>query len=82
MTTEKRSAPRHKVFKGAKIVFHNGSSNISCFVRDISTTGGRLRVETPIGIPDTFTLRMDEDGHEVGCRVVRRAARELGVAFE
>lgn len=36
---EQRQATRHRTLKGAKIVFNDGHSTISCTVRNLSETG-------------------------------------------
>ena len=77
---EKRQSSRRRTLKGAHIVFHEGRSTISCLVRNLSDTGALLRVESPIGIPDTFTLvipgELQREAH-----VVRRSGTEIGVGF-
>jgi len=78
--TEKRRAVRHRVLKGAKIFFNSGNSTISCLVRDQSDAGARLKVDSTLGIPDTFMLQIMAENLQA-CRVMWRANRELGVSF-
>jgi hypothetical protein len=77
---EKRVAPRHRVLKAAKIEF--GGSVIDCSIRNISDTGAALEVESPLGIPERFTLIITADKQRLACRVVHRKEKRLGVAFE
>ena len=78
---EHRRATRQRVFKGAKIVFNGGASLIDCTIRDLSETGARARVVSPIGVPDRFTLLL-ADGERYACRVVWRRVAEIGITFE
>lgn len=79
---EHRRATRRRALKGAQIIFNEGSSVIDCVVRDLSETGAKLKIPSPIGVPDTFTLSVQGDNTRRKCRVAWRRATELGVAFE
>jgi hypothetical protein len=78
---DRRANPRQRRLHGAKIVFNNGSSSIDCVVRDISSTGARLDVVSPIGIPEWFDLRMDRDGARYSSQVAWRSGKQIGVMF-
>ena len=77
---ERRTEPRRRVLKAAVIVF--GGAGITCAVRNISNTGALLEVESPIGVPDKFSLHIKEEQSTRACRVVRRQETRIGVAFE
>ena len=81
MTEDNRAAPRRRTLKGGKIVINDGFSTFACTVRNLSETGALLRVASVVGIPDTFTLVMDDGSGSHACAVVRRRAEELGVQF-
>ena len=81
MTEDNRAAPRRRTLKGGKIVINDGFSTFACTVRNLSETGALLRVASVVGIPDTFTLVMDDGSGSHACTVVRRRAEELGVQF-
>jgi hypothetical protein len=51
-----------------------------CFVRDISDTGARLRMDCSMSPPDTFLVIIELDGIEVDCEVVANRL-DLAVAF-
>lgn len=75
-----RLSPRHLTLKGAHIVFNDGRSTISCVVKNLSVSGALLQVQAVFGIPSSFRLALS-DGTQRPCWVVRRAAKEIGVAF-
>jgi hypothetical protein len=77
---EQRKTTRHRVLKTGTITF-NRAGGISCMVRNISAAGACLEVETPIGIPDDFTLLIDTDHARHACRVSWRKDNRIGVIF-
>jgi hypothetical protein len=79
VTDEKRRTERRRVLKGGLIVFNNLRSTVNCTLRNISDTGALLRVESDLGIPETFELRYE--GRTLACRVTRRTSKEIAVAF-
>ena len=81
MTDERRGAPRQRVLKGAHIVINDGFSTFKCTVRNLSETGARIKVESIVGIPDSFQLAMD-DGRKFACTAVWKTATEIGVKFD
>ncbi|MEO6395282.1 MAG: PilZ domain-containing protein [Devosia sp.] len=78
--TEHRAGRRHLTLKGGKMVFNSGRSSIDCMVRNLSAEGAKLKVESQIGIPDSFELVLS-DSQKHNCRVVWRKAKEIGVTF-
>ena len=81
MAEDLRVAPRRRMFKGAKVTFNSRGSVIDCTVRNLSDTGALLHVVSTVGIPDTFELVFDDGSLVRLCRLVRRDATRLGVAF-
>jgi hypothetical protein len=77
---EGRAAQRRRIFKAGKIVF--GSSAIDCVVRDISATGARLEVRSPLWLPDGFTLAIASDGSSKKARVIWKGEGQIGIAFD
>ena len=59
-----------------------GGEEISCTLRDLSTTGASIDVFDPGRIPEKFILVVPEDGLKLSCRIVRRTDFRIGVAFE
>jgi len=79
-TQERRDVTRHRVLKGAQITFMGHGAAIDCTVRNLSGGGACLKVASPIGVPDTFDLVLD-DASVRHCRVTWRKATQIGVAF-
>ena len=82
MVKDKRKAVRRPMRYTAWIVVGPGQLQ-GCSLADVSDTGGRLDVENPTNVPDTFTLWLSSNGSARRmCKVVWRAERQIGVAFE
>ena len=79
-TQERRNVTRQRVLKGAQITFMGRGAAIDCAVRNLSGGGACLKVASPIGVPDTFDLVLD-DASVRHCRVTWRKATQIGVAF-
>ena len=76
---ENRKTPRRRVLKAGTIEFGGGA--IDCTIRNFSAAGAALDVASPVGIPDTFTLALSEEGSRRQCTVVWRKEKRIGVAF-
>jgi hypothetical protein len=73
-------AQRLRTLKAGSISFDRAAS-IDCVVRNISETGACLEIETPVGIPNDFTLVISKDNLARSCHVAWRSARRIGVRF-
>ena len=78
---ERRNAARRLAIKEARIVFKRHGAVIDCTIRSLSDGGACLKVESPIGIPDTFDLVYDHPSSVRHCRVIWRKATQIGVEF-
>jgi len=78
--TENRRAPRLRTLKGGSIIFGVAPA-VNCVIRNMSETGAQLIVESPIGIPDDFTLLIKPELIKRACRVAWRKADRIGVRF-
>ena len=78
--TERRQAQRRTTLKGGRIVFNAGRSTIDCTVRNMSSRGAKLLVNSVVGIPDTFDLVLDGSVKQ-SCHVTWRRLKEIGVEF-
>lgn len=77
---ERRTTPRHRVLKAGTIEF--GGEALPCTVRNLSKSGARIEVNSPLWFPDHFVLGVASEGLHKPCRVVWRLERRIGVAFE
>jgi diguanylate cyclase (GGDEF)-like protein len=78
---DRRAAARNRVFKRGQILLPDMLSTVECTIRDISTTGARLRVEGLFMAPDRFELMIPGTGEK---RLVTRRwqrGNEFGVKF-
>ena len=73
-------APRRRTLKAGTIEF--GGGGIDCTVRNISETGAALEVNTPLFIPDRFTLFVPTEQLKRPCRIVWRKEKRIGVTFD
>jgi hypothetical protein len=71
---------RRRALNRARIAFKGRWATIDCTVLDLSELGACLKVQSPIGIPDTFDLVLD-NAPVRSCRVTWRKATQIGVAF-
>jgi hypothetical protein len=77
---ERRSIARQRTFKGGTIKF--GPATIDCVVRNLSSLGANLSVESPIGIPERFDLVVSRDhSHPRRARVIWRTERRIAFAL-
>jgi len=51
-------------------------------VRNMSNIGAALDVNSPVGIPEHFTLVFPADGLHMPCRVAWRKEKRIGVVFD
>ncbi len=77
---ERRNIARHHTLKRARIIFKGHRATIDCTVSNLSDLGACLKVESPIGIPDTFDLVLDQASVR-DCHVTWRKATQIGVEF-
>jgi len=78
---EQRDMTRRRVLKPAKRAFGRAGI-IDCTVRNISESGACLQVASPLGIPETFDLRLDAEQTTRPCRVLWRKEQQIGVEFQ
>ncbi|MDN3274727.1 PilZ domain-containing protein [Frankia sp. RB7] len=76
---EKRAAQRYRVFKGGTITFEN--SGVACTVRNMSDSGAAIDLDSPVILPQSFTLSISRDNFVRNCRTVWRNDKRIGLAF-
>ncbi len=70
--SERRVAPRTRIFKRAQILFNNRYSTVDCIVRNISATGALLTIDTAVPLPRQFEFRIGEEDLRPAKLVYRR----------
>lgn len=78
---ERRIAPRMRTLKRAKVLFNNRFSTIDCIVRNISSTGALLTIDTAVQLPKTFEIMVGNDGGIRPAKLVYRREMFAGVRF-
>jgi hypothetical protein len=78
---EKRTVPRHRVLKRGTLAF-NGGGAMDCTVRNLSQTGARIEIASPVGVPEVFTLVIEADHFKRRCHAIWSSERRIGVAFD
>ncbi len=80
--TDLRVKPRKPLHYPAWIESDDGSAPRVCMIWDISESGARLTKTGEDCPPDTFTIRLSNDGKLTRrCRVVWRSGVHLGIEF-
>ena len=70
-----------RTFLAGKIFFNFGQSSIDCVVRRLTEEAATLEMESGLGVPEGFQLRLA--GREIlNCRVIWRSDCQAGVVFE
>jgi hypothetical protein len=78
---ERRTATRQRVLKQGTLAF-GGGGGIDCMVRNISSSGARIEIVSPIGMPPSFTLVIKADQFLRRCHPVWSKDTRIGVAFD
>lgn len=78
---ERRRQARMRTLKSARIIFNEHRSVIDCTVRNLTSGGACLNVESAIGIPERFDVLFDADKSVRPCRMVWHKERQVGVEF-
>lgn len=78
---ERRRAQRHRVLKQGMLAF-SGGGGADCTVRNISESGARIEIASPVGLPASFTLVIAADHFLRPCHAIWSADRRIGVAFD
>jgi len=78
---ERRTFGRKQMLKVGILSFDGGRSTLSCVVRDLSSEGANLQMQTSARLPETFELYVDLDGLSAQCRIARKLPDGIGVSF-
>jgi len=78
---ERRALPRQRVLKGAIIFFNKERSSVDCIVRNLTTIGARLNLESTDFVPDQFDLLIKQEHRLYPAELVWRGVKDLGIRF-
>ena len=81
MNEEKRSSPRRRALKSARLVFGNLDRVFDGTIRNLSEGGVMVKVDNTHLIPDELLLYIDSENIRRPVRVVWRTDTELGLEF-
>ena len=79
--TERRVAPRTRIFKRAQILFNNRFSTVDCIVRNISATGALLTIDMAVPLPKEFEFRIGDEDQIRPAKLVYRRELFAGIHF-
>lgn len=79
---ERRSATRHRVFKGGRLSFNKGYGALECVVRNLSERGARLALGETTAVPNAFDLEIAGEGMARTAHVRWRSPTAVGVEFD
>ena len=79
--SEKRSRERNRVYKAGKIIFNDRYSVVDCAIKDISATGAKLKLSTPMLLPETFELRFVGEQRTIKAKCRWTRGNMIGVEF-
>lgn len=80
--SQTRREERSRLVQPAKLRHRRGDRAVSCMIRDISSTGARLRVPLGFEAEDKVLITALAVGVDRAARVVWRNTSSIGVAFE
>jgi hypothetical protein len=78
---ERRHERRQRVLKGALVIFCEHTQVFDCLVRNLSTDGAKLELESTVGIPSEFELLLHGEARIAPARAVWRTEKDLGINF-
>ena len=81
-TGNRRREQRQRALRQARIVSRDPFLSLSCTVRDQSSRGARVRIETLLDVPRHFELLFVTSSERRRARKVWQHGMELGVEFE
>jgi hypothetical protein len=80
---DNRKAPRKPLHYPVAIEMGGGENAQVCMLSDASDSGARLTLEYPDAVPETFLLRLSQDGRtKRKCHVVWRSEHQIGIEFQ
>lgn len=81
MTEENRIIRRQRVLKTGHIILPNGTSTLSCVIRNITVAGAQIEMPATAGAPEKFKLVDVQTGRSHNAEVVWRKGNRWGLSF-
>ena len=78
---ERREGHRARTLRGGKILFNDKRSVLDCTIRNLSSDGACLQVESLVGVPPDFELLVDGEDAPRPCRLMWQSHDRAGVKF-
>jgi predicted house-cleaning NTP pyrophosphatase (Maf/HAM1 superfamily) len=76
------SLRRRQLLRRGKIIFNNRMSVFDCAIAKRTSEGAELMMESTLGVPQTFELRLEPTGERYVCELAWRKEKMIGVVFE
>jgi PilZ domain-containing protein len=78
---DRRQLFRNRVYYGGELAFNGRNSTLACVVRNFSTRGAKIDIESSAVLPDKLDFTVERKGLSCQARVVWRNQTEAGLAF-
>lgn len=78
---DSRTEARHKVLRKGKITFGNGAFEVECQLRDLNSTGAKLKLSGDVTVPSSFDITIYPDKMTKTAQVCWRDELMLGIRF-
>ena len=78
---DRRSAQRHRTFKGGRIITAQPPAEKDCLIRNLSDFGACLEIDSSLISADEFNLVIKPENFIRICRVAWRKPQKIGVRF-
>nr|WP_321462575.1 hypothetical protein [uncultured Cohaesibacter sp.] len=78
---ERRKSLRRRVFKGAKLFFHNFMMSVDCTIRNESGSGMQITVDPDLMLSNDLSLLDRKEGTIAPVQVIWRHGSHMGVAL-
>ena len=81
IASDKRQTLRTRALLGGKLAYGEGFFTLDCLVRDLSTSGARVKVPEGLGVPQVIYFLELRSGAVYEAKVVWRRHPEIGLQF-
>ena len=80
-TASNRAEVRKRCFMAATISFNKGLTSCECVIRNLSESGARLDVASPVSLPTFFHLYIPAQQKQLFVELKWRSESEVGIEF-